>query len=94
VSTSATSAAGLVGAGQTRLYVNLGRKDNATPEGIAELLSSSGITVPAEHVELMNTHSYVNVAADTAEKLCAAMNGRTHGGRAVLCEPARPPKRR
>jgi len=85
---------GLAPAGQTRLYVNLGRKDNATPEGIAELLSSSGVAVPVEHVELMNTHSYVNVAADAAEKLCTAMNGRTHSGRAVLCEPARPPKRR
>jgi ATP-dependent RNA helicase DeaD len=91
---TAASSNGLVAPGQVRLYVNLGRKDNATPEGIAELLSSSGVAVPAEHVELMNTHSYVNVAEEAAATLCAAMNGRTHGGRTVLCEPARPPKRR
>jgi len=81
-------------AGQIRLYVNLGRKDGATSELVAELLSSSGAVVPATDVELMNTHCYVNVAGETAEALCASMNGRNHNGRAIVCEPARPPKRR
>jgi len=85
---------GMVPPGKVRLYVNLGRKDDATPERISELLSSSGISVPVEDVELMNTHTYVNVAQDVADKLCTAMNGRTQAGRTVLCEPARPPKRR
>ena len=81
-------------AGQVRLYVNLGRKDGATAELVAELLSSSGAVVPATDVELMNTHCYVNVAGATAEALCASMHGRNHNGRAIVCEPARPPKRR
>jgi hypothetical protein len=80
--------------GQTRLYVNLGRKDGATADLVSEMLSSSGVTVPATDVELMNTHSYVNVARDAAEALCTAMNGKSHNNRAVVCEPARPPKRR
>jgi len=80
--------------GQVRLYVNLGRKDGATAELVAELLSSSAAAVPATDVELMNTHCYVNVAAETAEALCAGVSGRDHNGRAIVCEPARPPKRR
>jgi hypothetical protein len=81
-------------AGQARLYVNLGRKDNASADLVAELLSSTGIVVPVRDVELMNTHSYINVAQENAEKLCTAVRGLTHNGRTVLCEPARPPKRR
>jgi ATP-dependent RNA helicase DeaD len=83
-----------VASGQVRLYVNLGRKDGATAELVAEMLSSSGAVVPVADVELMNTHCYVNVAKETAETLCAGLNGRSHNGRAVVCEPARPPKRR
>jgi hypothetical protein len=42
----------------------------------------------------MNTHSYVNVNQEVAQALCAGMSGRAHNGRAVVCEPARPPRRR
>ncbi|HEY5281443.1 MAG TPA: DEAD/DEAH box helicase [Polyangia bacterium] len=101
VTTTAAPAASLASpseeqatSGQARLYVNLGRKDGATADLVSEMLSSSGVVVPATDVELMNTHSYVNVARDAAEALCAAMNGKSHNNRAVVCEPARPPKRR
>jgi len=83
-----------IASGQVRLYVNLGRKDGATAELVAEILSSGGAVVPVADVELMNTHCYVNVAKETAEVLCAGVQGRSHNGRAVVCEPARPPKRR
>jgi len=79
---------------KARLYVNLGRKDGATSESVAELLSSGGVPVPTSDVELMNTHSYVNVAREVAQGLCAAVNGRDFNGRAITCEPARPPRRR
>jgi len=88
------AAAVQVAAGLVRLYVNLGRKDGVTAEIVAEMLSSSGAVVPVADVELMNTHCYINVAKETAETLCAGLNGRSHNGRAVVCEPARPPKRR
>ena len=80
--------------GQVRLFLNLGRKDGATPEEIAELLSSTGVTVPAAAIDTMNTHSYINVTSDDAEKLCAGLAGRERNGRTVVCEPARPPRRR
>jgi hypothetical protein len=76
------------------LYVNIGRKDGATADLVSEMLSSGGATVPAGDIELMNTHCYVNVPRDAAEALCTAMNGKSHNGRAIVCETARPPKRR
>ncbi len=80
--------------GQVRLFLNLGRKDGATPEEIAELLSSTGVTVPAASIDTMNTHSYINVTSAEADKLCAGLVGRERNGRTVVCEPARPPRRR
>jgi ATP-dependent RNA helicase DeaD len=80
--------------GAVRLYVNLGRKDGATPELVAEQLSASGVSLPASDIELMNTHSYINVSPDVADTLCQKMNGRLFNGRAIVCERARPPRRR
>jgi hypothetical protein len=80
--------------GNTRLYVNLGRKDGVTPELVAEQLSASGIPVSASAIELMNTHSYLNVERQVADRLCEGMKGRQYSGRAIVCEPARPPRRR
>jgi ATP-dependent RNA helicase DeaD len=81
-------------AGQARLYLNLGRKDGASDADVAALLAAQGLTVPPPDIEVMNTHTYVNVAAADAERLCAALSGKEHGARTLLCEPARPPKRR
>lgn len=80
--------------GAVRLYVNLGRKDGATPELVAEQLSASGVSLPPSDIELMNTHSYINVSPDVADALCQRMNGQQFNGRAIVCERARPPRRR
>jgi hypothetical protein len=82
------------GPGQARLYLNLGRKDGASEADVAGLLTSEGITLPAGDIDVMNTHTYLNVAAADAERLCAALSGKEHNGRPLVCEPARPPKRR
>jgi ATP-dependent RNA helicase DeaD len=82
------------GSGGVRLYVNLGRKDGVTAEMVALQLSSSGVALPASDIELMNTHSYVNVSREVADTLCGKMNGQLYNGRAIVCEPARPPRRR
>ena len=81
-------------AGQVRLYLNLGRKDGVSTDEIVELLSSTGVSVPATAVDTMNTHTYINVDAADGEKLCAGLVGRERNGRAIMCEPARPPRRR
>lgn len=80
--------------GAVRLYVNLGRKDGATPEVVVEQLAASGVSLPASDIELMNTHSYINVSPEVADALCQKMNGRLFNGRAIVCERARPPRRR
>jgi hypothetical protein len=41
----------------------------------------------------MNTHSYINVPAGEAERLCMALSGRDRQGRKLSCEPARPRRR-
>jgi len=80
--------------GSVRLYVNLGRKDGVTPEAVAEQLAAAGVSLPSSDVELMNTHCYINVSAEVAETLCQKLNGRLYNGRAIVCERARPPRRR
>jgi hypothetical protein len=88
------AAAEQTASGSVRLYVNLGRKDGVTPEIVAQQLSSSGVALPASDIELMNTHSYVNVSPEVADTLCSKMNGQSYNGRAIVCERARPLRRR
>jgi hypothetical protein len=80
--------------GHVRLYLNLGRKDRATAEEIAGMLAAEGVEVPPGDIELMNTHSYVNVGAEAADRLCKAFTDRERDGRKLVCEAARPPRRR
>jgi len=49
--------------------------------------------VPPGDIEVMNTHSYINVPAGEAERLCMALSGRDRQGRKLSCEPARPRRR-
>jgi hypothetical protein len=81
-------------AGEVRLYLNQGRKDGVSPDEIAALLASAGVTVPATAIDTMKAHSYINVDSADGEKLCAGLVGRERNGRAIMCEPARPPRRR
>ena len=80
--------------GQARLYLNLGRKDGASEGDVGELLAAEGITVSPADLDVMNTHTYVNVSAADAERVRTALTGKVHNGRSLVCEPARPPRRR
>jgi ATP-dependent RNA helicase DeaD len=80
--------------GQVRLYLNLGRKDGVSTDEIVALLAGTGVSVPATSIDTMNTHTYLNVDAADGEKLCAGLVGKERNGRAIMCEPARPPRRR
>jgi ATP-dependent RNA helicase DeaD len=94
VSQDGSAAGELAVSDSVRLYVNLGRKDGVTPEIVAEQLASAGIALPPSDIELMNTHSYLNVSREVADTLCGKMHGQLYNGRAIVCEPARPPRRR
>jgi ATP-dependent RNA helicase DeaD len=82
-----------MGEDEVRLFLNLGRKDGASVDDVAALLTDAGTQVPPASIELMNTHSYVNVPAGDASRVCAALSGQERNGRRLLCEPARPKRR-
>jgi hypothetical protein len=70
--------------------LNLGRKDGASEGEIRNLLREhTGITEVPE-VDVMNTHTYLNVPTADADRICAALSGKQVGERDLLCERARP----
>jgi len=44
-------------------------------------------------MDVMNTHTYLNVRPDDAARVCAALTGRELAGRELVCEPAKPRRR-
>jgi ATP-dependent RNA helicase DeaD len=82
-----------VAPGQTRLYLNLGRKDGASERDVSDLLTTHAeLTAPAV-LDIMNTHTYINVPSEDAARVCAALTGKELAGRELVCEPAKPRRR-
>jgi ATP-dependent RNA helicase DeaD len=79
--------------GTARLYLNLGRKDGASVEQIRDLLRESASVGDIPTIDVMNTHTYLNVASEDADRICAALTGKQLGDRDVVCERARPRRR-
>jgi ATP-dependent RNA helicase DeaD len=79
--------------GTARLYLNLGRKDGAAERDVADLIAAhASLSAPPE-LDIMNTHTYINVPADDATRVCEALTGKELGGRSLVCEPAKPRRR-
>ncbi len=75
--------------GTVRLYLNLGRRDGVRSEDVAKLLTErAGLAEPVK-LTVRNTHTYINVREEDAERVMSALNGGAWGDRALLCEPAR-----
>ncbi len=77
----------------TRLYLNLGRKDGASEQEIRNLLSEHTGAVDVSEIDVMNTHTYLNVAPADAEKIVGALTGKEMSGRQLVCEQAKPRRR-
>ncbi len=77
----------------TRLYLNLGRKDGASEQEIRNLLSAHTGAVDVSEIDVMNTHTYLNVAPADAEKIVGALTGKEMSGRQLVCEQAKPRRR-
>jgi hypothetical protein len=45
-------------------------------------------------MDVMNTHTYINVAVDDADRICLALTGKELGARELLCERAKPRRSR
>lgn len=74
-------------AGEVRLYLNLGRRDNVDDAAIAQFLQSRGVrTLP---MELHTSHTYLYSPEVEVEGILTALNGQTLAQRAVVCERAR-----
>jgi ATP-dependent RNA helicase DeaD len=80
----------LVPDGMVRLYLNLGRKDGAADAQIRDLLRERASFEGTAQLEIMNTHTYLNVPAADADNICAAITGKQIGDRDLVCERARP----
>ena len=76
-----------------RLYLNLGRKDGASEKEIRDLLATHAGTPVVMDVDVMNTHTYLNVAPGDAERIIATLTGKEMGGRQLICETAKPRRR-
>ena len=81
---------GVVPEGMARLYLNLGRKDGAGDVEIRDLLRAHASFEGVAALEIMNTHTYLNVASAEADAICSAITGKQIGDRDLLCERARP----
>jgi hypothetical protein len=76
-----------------RLYLNLGRKDGASEKEIRDLLSTYADNSTVVDVDVMNTHTYLNVAPADADRIITAVTGKEMCGRQLICETAKPRRR-
>jgi ATP-dependent RNA helicase DeaD len=76
--------------GMARLYLNLGRKDGAGESEIRRLLLEHASITEVPEIDVMNTHTYMNVAHADADRICVALTGKQIGERDLICERARP----
>jgi len=81
--------------GVTRLWVGIGRKDEAGPNDIVGLLANE-LRVERSHIgkiELRETYSLVEVPADEAERIAQAMTGRVVRKRKIVARVDTPRSR-
>jgi hypothetical protein len=76
-----------------RLYLNLGRKDGASEKEIRDLLTTYAGSPDVKDIDVMNTHTYLNVAPADAERIITSVTGKELGGRQLVCETAKPRRR-
>ena len=77
-----------------RLYLNLGRKDGASEKEIRDLLSTYAGNSTVMDIDVMNTHTYLNVAPGDAEPDHRAPSpARKWAAASSICETAKPRRR-
>jgi len=80
-----------------RTTVNLApadlRKDGASEKEIRDLLSTYASSPQVMDIDVMNTHTYLNVAPADAERIIGAVTGKEMAGRQLICETAKPRRR-
>ena len=74
-------------AGEVRLYLNLGRRDNVDEAAIGQFLQARGLK--ALPMELHTSHTYLYAPDSEVDGVVTALGGQTLAQRAVVCERAR-----
>ncbi len=74
--------------GQARLYLNLGNRDGAAEADVRSILDQHGISPLA--LDVMNSHSYMNVAEADADVAISKLGTAHFNERALRCERAKP----
>ena len=74
-------------AGEVRLYLSIGRRDNIDEDGLRSFLTAQGIgDLP---LELHSSHAYLFAPEAQVEPVIFALSGKSLGTRAIACERAR-----
>lgn len=80
----------------TRVFVNVGSKDGATPRDLVGAMANEG-KIPSDKIgkiEVRDTHSLVEIASDAAEHVVKSIQGIMIRGRQVAARLDREPARR
>jgi ATP-dependent RNA helicase DeaD len=84
------------GAGMTRLFLTVGKKDKIKVGDIVRTISEAA-RIPGKNVgkiALFDKYSFVEVPADSAEEVISSINNMVMGGRKVTVKTARGKKKR
>jgi ATP-dependent RNA helicase DeaD len=82
--------------GFVQLFVNVGRRDGARAADIQAVLEASRSVAPDEmgRIRMRDRMTFVSVKKEAIDRAVAALSGQTIGGRNVVAELARPPKKK
>lgn len=77
--------------GVSEIYVNVGRRDGATPADFHAVLDAGGLPPDAtDYVRVRHRHAFVGTRKELLERVLQALNGATIAGRTAAAEIARP----
>lgn len=75
----------------SEIFVNVGRRDGATPADFHAVLDAGGLPPEAtDYVRVRHRHAFVGTRKDLLERVLQALNGATIAGRTAAAEIARP----
>lgn len=78
-----------LGEDEANIFLNVGRRDGLTPDGVGELLGTSVSDFDARNVRIRDRISFVTVRSVEVDSAIAALIGQVVGGRTVNAERAR-----
>jgi hypothetical protein len=77
--------------GLSEIFVNVGRRDGATPADFHAVLEAGGLSRDAtDYVNVRHRHAFVGTRKELLERVLQTLNGATIAGRTVAAEIARP----